>query len=43
VLVNGSRAHLPQARPLWAALLPVCLQVSPDVLRRLQSRGANRP
>ena len=38
VLVNGS---LPQARARYgAALLPVCLQVSPDVLRsRLQSRG----
>ena len=41
VLVNGSRAHLSQARARYgAALLPVCLQVSPDVLRsRLQSRG----
>lgn len=41
VLVNGSRAHLQQARARYeAALLPVCLQVSPDVLRsRLQSRG----
>ena len=41
VLVNGSRAHLPQARARYeAALLPVCLQVSPDVLRsRLQNRG----
>ena len=36
VLVNG-----PQARARYeAALLPVCLQVSPDVLRsRLQKRG----
>ena len=41
VLVNGSRAHLSQARARYgAALLPVCLQVSPDVLRsRLQRRG----
>ncbi|WP_145974612.1 ribose 1,5-bisphosphokinase [Enterobacter roggenkampii] len=41
VLVNGSRAHLAQARARYAsALLPVCLQVSPEVLRsRLQSRG----
>ena len=41
VLVNGSRAHLPQARARYeAALLPVCLQVSPEVLRsRLQKRG----
>lgn len=34
VLVNGSRAHLPQARARYGqTLLPVCLQVSPDVLR----------
>ncbi|WP_285127663.1 ribose 1,5-bisphosphokinase [Leclercia adecarboxylata] len=41
VVVNGSRAHLPQARARYAgALLPICLQVSPDILRsRLQSRG----
>lgn len=41
VLVNGSRAHLPQAHARYGdALLPVCLQVSPDVLRhRLQNRG----
>lgn len=41
VLVNGSRAHLPQAQARYAsALLPVCLQVSPDILRqRLQDRG----
>lgn len=41
VLVNGSRAHLPQARARYeAALLPVCLQVSPEVLRsRLLQRG----
>ena len=40
VLVNGSRAHLPARARYASALLPVCLQVSPDVLRsRLQSRG----
>lgn len=41
VIVNGSRAHLPQAQARYAdALLPVCLQVSPDILRaRLQARG----
>ncbi len=41
VLVNGSRAHLPQARSRYeAALLPVCLEVSPEILRsRLQNRG----
>lgn len=41
VVVNGSRAHLPQAKTRYAAaLLPVCLQVSPEILRqRLQARG----
>ncbi|BBT72977.1 MULTISPECIES: ribose 1,5-bisphosphokinase [Enterobacteriaceae] len=41
VIVNGSRAHLAQAKARYAdALLPVCLQVSPDILRqRLQARG----
>lgn len=41
VVVNGSRAHLPQAKARYAnALLPVCLQVSPEVLRsRLEQRG----
>ncbi|HFZ8994563.1 TPA: ribose 1,5-bisphosphokinase [Citrobacter freundii] len=41
VVVNGSRAHLPQARARYgSALLPICLQVSPDILRqRLQVRG----
>ncbi|SQB25645.1 ribose 1,5-bisphosphokinase [Citrobacter koseri] len=38
VVVNGSRAHLPQAQARYGkALLPICLQVSPDILRqRLQ-------
>ncbi|WP_346826842.1 ribose 1,5-bisphosphokinase [Serratia inhibens] len=41
VVVNGSRAHLPQAQQRYGAqLLPVCLQVSTEVLRqRLQNRG----
>ncbi len=41
VVVNGSRAHLPQAMQRYGAqLLPVCLQVSPGVLRqRLERRG----
>ena len=41
VVVNGSRAHLPQAQARYGtALLPVCLQVSPEILRqRLQARG----
>lgn len=41
VLVNGSRAHLPQARARYqSALLPICLQVSPEILRqRLENRG----
>ncbi|WP_174509928.1 ribose 1,5-bisphosphokinase [Klebsiella oxytoca] len=41
VVANGSRAHLPQARARYAdALLPICLQVTPEVLRqRLEQRG----
>ncbi|POT57100.1 ribose 1,5-bisphosphokinase [Citrobacter amalonaticus] len=41
VVVNGSRAHLPQARARYGtALLPICLQVSPAILRqRLEKRG----
>jgi ribose 1,5-bisphosphokinase len=43
VLVNGSRAHLPQARARYgAALLPVCLQVSPDILRSGCKAGARK-
>ncbi len=45
VVVNGSRAHLPQALAHYrTALLPVCLQVSPDILRqRLVDRGRESP
>ncbi|MFS7184433.1 ribose 1,5-bisphosphokinase [Serratia proteamaculans] len=41
VVVNGSRAYLSQAQQRYGAqLLPVCLQVSSDILRqRLQHRG----
>ncbi|NYT65695.1 phosphonate metabolism protein/1,5-bisphosphokinase (PRPP-forming) PhnN [Alcaligenaceae bacterium] len=40
VLVNGSRAYLPQARLLFPDLIPVLLQVQADELRqRLQRRG----
>ncbi len=41
VIVNGSRAHLPQARSLYGPLLvPVCVVVSPERLRdRLLARG----
>lgn len=41
VVVNGSRAYLPQALQRYGPrLLPVCLQVSPELLRqRLQQRG----
>ena len=36
VLVNGSRAHLPQARARYqSALLPVCLQDSPEMREEL--------
>lgn len=40
VLVNGSRAYLPQARLRFPDLLPVLLQVRAEELRlRLQQRG----
>ena len=40
VLVNGSRAYLPQAQERYPTLIPVLLSVRSDVLRqRLMSRG----
>lgn len=40
VVVNGSREYLTEARRLYPELLPVCIEVSTDVLRqRLLSRG----
>ncbi|AHG20897.1 ribose-phosphate pyrophosphokinase [Chania multitudinisentens RB-25] len=41
VVVNGSRGHLPQALNRYGTqLLPVCLLVSPEILRqRLMQRG----
>lgn len=41
VVANGSRGYLAQAQARYAdALLPICLQVSPEVLRqRLEQRG----
>ncbi len=42
MVVNGSRAHLPQAirARYQSALLPICLQVSPEIPRqRLENRG----
>ena len=41
VMVNGSRAYLPQAEQRYhGQLLPVCLTVSPAILaQRLQQRG----
>lgn len=45
VVVNGSRAALPQALERYAPLLlPVFLQVSPEILReRLEARGRENP
>ena len=44
VLVNGSRAYLPQARLRYPDLLAVCLEVKPEVLRqRLLARGRETP
>ncbi|MBI5420001.1 MAG: phosphonate metabolism protein/1,5-bisphosphokinase (PRPP-forming) PhnN [Deltaproteobacteria bacterium] len=40
VVVNGSRAYLPEARCRYPELLPLWIDVSPEVLRdRLQARG----
>ena len=45
VVANGSRQHLPAALARYGArLLPVCVQVSPRVLRqRLENRGRESP
>jgi len=44
VLVNGSRAYLPDARLRYPDLLAVCLEVKPEVLRqRLLARGRETP
>lgn len=45
VVVNGSRAYLPRAQARYGQrLLPVCLTVSPEVLRqRLLARGRESP
>ncbi|WP_202305318.1 ribose 1,5-bisphosphokinase [Dryocola clanedunensis] len=45
VVVNGSRQHLKQARARYGdALVPICLHVSPEVLRqRLELRGRETP
>lgn len=44
VLVNGSRAHLPQALATFEHLLPVHITASPAVLReRLLARGRETP
>jgi ribose 1,5-bisphosphokinase len=40
VVVNGSREYLAEARRLYPELLPVCIEVSSEVLRqRLLARG----
>jgi len=44
VVVNGSREHLEEARRLYPELLPVSIEVSPDVLgERLRARGREDP
>lgn len=44
VLVNGSRAHLPQARQRFPGLMVAYVHTSPDVLRaRLLARGRETP
>ncbi len=43
VLVNGSRAYLPEARQRYPDLLAVLVEVKPEVLRqRLLARGAGK-
>lgn len=40
VVINGSRQYLPEAQQRYPELLPVWIEVSPQVLReRLQARG----
>lgn len=40
VIMNGSREYLPLASKIYPELMPLLIEVSPDVLRnRLQSRG----
>jgi len=45
VMINGSREHLTAARRRYGAqLIPVCLQVAPEVLlERLRARGRETP
>jgi len=44
VVVNGSRAYLTEARQRYPALLPVWIEVTPEVLRqRLLARGRESP
>lgn len=44
VLINGSRGYLEEARQLYPGLLPILLEVEPDVLRsRLLHRGREAP
>lgn len=44
VVVNGSRGYLPEAAKRYPTLVPVLIQVSPDVLRaRLSERGRETP
>lgn len=40
VILNGSRAYLPEAGKNYPELMPVLIEVAPDILRaRLQGRG----
>lgn len=44
VVLNGSRAYLPTARARLPHLVPVVIEVSPEILRaRLTSRGRETP
>ena len=44
VIMNGSRRYLATAREIYPQLIPVCLEVSPEILeQRLRSRGRETP
>jgi len=44
VVVNGSRAYLPQAARLYPSLIPLLITVRPDALRaRLEARNRETP
>ena len=44
VVVNGSRAYLPEARKIYPQLVPVMIEADPEIIRqRLEGRGRETP